>query len=98
MRLLSKNILDENTDPLDLTLEQAKSKIKSYKDFSGYKIIKKYDELKIIILNKKHFICKDNQKYLLPENIDAKSLELKDALEFIEKIENQKRIKEEIIE
>ena len=93
-----KWILDKNTDPLDLTLEQAKSKIKSYKDFSGYKIIKKYDGLKIIIQNKKHFICKDNQKYLLPENIDAKSLELKDALQFIEKIENQKRIKEEIIE
>ena len=75
-----------------------KNRLKNYK-IKNYKFsIEKYDKFKIIIQNKKHFICKDNQKYPLPENIDAKSLKLKDALEFIEKIENQKRIKEEIIE
>ena len=100
LALISENenwLLDRTLDPLEIKLEDAILEIEKSKEKTGFSILKKFNELVIYKRSGKFYISKGDTKYALPDEIDAQSLELSQAEEYVEETEKRKEKKEEII-
>ena len=75
-------ILDERLDPTTLELGKAILEIVKAKEKAGHtvEVVKSFNELKIYRKSETYFIYKDNKRYSILKDIDAKSMELPECL------------------
>ena len=80
----NENWFDRTLDPLEIKLEDAILEIEKSKEKNRFSILKKFDELVIYKRSEKFYISTGDTKYALPDEIDAQSLELSQAEEYVE--------------